>query len=164
MMSDTSIFAAGAFPPSKPQRAGYEHTHDGSVGAERVRAWILALGAALGAVEPIPFNAANARAIVNAVADMRQGHDGADDAEAGMLVSEVCAPGVHASILGQANAERRQEVVRVLQEAHDEAFADFVQEEGVEGHVTRQQKYAHIAHACGFLPSPPLAPEVIDLS
>ena len=157
--SDTSIFAADAFPPSKPQRAGYEHTHDGKAGAERVRAWLLALGAALGAPEPIPFNAANARAIINAVANMRQGHEGADDAEVGMLVAEV-SPELHAGILGHANAERRQEVVRALQEAHDEAFADFVQEQDVE----RQLKYEHIGRACGFSPSPPLPPEVIDLS
>ncbi len=155
-MSTTDILAADAFPPSKPQRAGYEHTHEGSVGAERVRAWLLALGAALGAPEPIPFNAANARAIINAVANMGQG---ADDAEVGMLVAEI-SPGLHASILGSDNAERRQEVVRVLQEAHDEAFADFVQEQGVE----RQLKYEHIGRACGFSTSPPLPPEIIDLS
>lgn len=165
-MSTTDIFAT-AFPPSEPQRAGYEHTHDGSVGAERVRAWLLALGAALGAPGPIPFIAANARAIINAVANMRQAHDAADaadDAEVGMLVADVVSPELHAGILGHANAERRQEVVRVLQEAHDEAFADFVQEQGVEAHVTRQLKYEHIGRACGFSPSPPLPPEVIDLS
>ena len=163
IMSTTSIFAADAFPPSKPQRAGYEHTHDGSVGAERVRAWLLALGAALGAPEPIPFNAANARAVINTVSNMRQAHEGADDAEVGMLVAEI-SPELHAGILGHANAERRQEVVRALQEAHDEAFADFVQEQGVEGHVTRQLKYEHIGRTCGFSPSPPLPPEVVDLS
>lgn len=155
-MSTTDILAADAFPPSKPQRAGYEHTHDGSIGAERVCAWLLALGAALGALEPIPFNAANARVIINTVSNMRQG---ADDAEVGMLVAEI-SPGLHASILGHANAERRQEVVRVLQEAHDEAFADFVQEQGVE----RQLKYEHIGRTCGFSPSPPLPPKVVDLT
>ena len=164
-MSTTDILAT-AFPPSEPQRAGYEHTHDGSVGAVRVRAWLLALGAALGAPEPIPFNAANARAIINTVADMRQAHDAADDAddaEVGMLVAEI-SPELHAGILGHANAERRQGVVRMLQEAHDEAFADFVQEQGVEAHVTRQLKYEHIGRACGFSPSPPLPPEVVDLT
>lgn len=162
-MSTTDIFAAGAFPPSKPQRAGYEHTHDGSVGVERVRAWLLALGAALGAPEPIPLNTANARSIINYVANMRQGHEGADNAEVGMLIVEV-SPGLHTSILGHANAERRQAVVRMMQEAHDEAFADFVHEQGVDAHVERQLKYEHIGRACGFSPSPALPPQLIDLT
>ena len=89
---------------------------------------------------------------------MGQAHEGADDAEVGMLVAEI-SPELHESILGHANRERRQAVVCVLQEAHDQAFADLVLDQ--EAVSTRQLKYEHIGRACGFSPTPPLPPEVV---
>lgn len=153
-MSGEDLFAA-AFPPSEPRKQGFRRVEEGAVGKTYVLNCVSALEPASGGT--LTVNPATAHAIVNVLVDICGANAEVEAREFAAIVSLQ----FHARLAGSDNAERLKEVVQILKGAHDEAFADFVQEGDM---PLRIQKYEHIARACGYVISPALPPEVVDLT